>query len=402
MGKKATRKPRAKKEEGVDEVEEEDQPATLAEKLAGSRLEEMGFDLEELSIDEAKKIEELEKTTDDATAQDMALKAVLNEKQWVRYERDMKQVGKLNEEKQLDKGEALQNTVAEWVNRECLKDQEQRALVVRKAADYVKMLKEVRVQKKLQAKLRRVKTRAVETALPAEQYKEWKMLANAHQMAEGTPDEAMLAGRRADRFLNEHLGEMITGVILQGVRQARLADLKGKMKLETEKELQLIRLQLALAAVTDQDAKLFMDVASQFGQDKPIFIQAEKDLFANISNENRQAMTTELQQQADNYSKAANINLAQALVPQVAGEVAAAVYSDEEWAAARGHEKGIEAAATEAGKASAEGAYTAFKAGLSKGTKAAIKEKSKQRFLEIAEATGCKIKFDDDEGAAGQ
>ena len=139
MGKKQrTRSKKAEKQEAAEEVDDDDVPATLAEKLAGSRLEEMGFDLEDLSPEEAAKIEELEKATDDATAQDMALKDLLNPKQWERYERDMKEVGRLNEAQRLEEGEALQKKVAEWVNRDCLKTPESRDLVVRKAGEYVK------------------------------------------------------------------------------------------------------------------------------------------------------------------------------------------------------------------------------------------------------------------------
>ena len=200
--------------------------------------------------------------------------------------------------------------------------------------------------------------------------------------------EAKKLGRQADKYLREHAGEMVTGVILTGVRQARLADLKEKQAQQVERELELVRLQLLLAAVTDQEAKRFMEIAQQFDASTPIFQRAEKELYDCVSNEARQEMAEELLRQKENHVKAQNINLAQALVPLVEGEVAYEVYEDAEWDAAREREKAIEAAGTEAEKASAVAAYDNFKKGLSQSTKAKIKEASKIRFLEIADATG--------------
>jgi len=322
--KKQARKPRARlpKEDGsvaeeVDENEEEVE-ATADEIEAGARLEAMGFDTEDgLSEEQLAKIQDMEKLTDSDTAQDMALKDCLNTNQWLRYEKEKKEIARLGEAKELAKVTKAEAALVEYVNKECLVSAEEQAKVAKKASEYMKKLTEVRVQKKLQAKLRRVKATAVEMLLPEEKFLEWRAKANEHQKV-GNAEAALTLGRAADRFLWAELGEMATSAVLKKVRMARMEDLQEKMSASVEKEVELVKLQQALNGSTEEDAAKFINVAKSFDATTPAFKKATEELFAALTSEARNTVSVEVEKVTVDHQKAieySNLTLTPIRIP---------------------------------------------------------------------------------------
>lgn len=72
------------------------------------------------------------------------------------------------------------------------------------------------------------------------------------------------------------------------------------------------------------------------------------------------------------------------------------VYTDDEWMEQWKLDKAIAAATTEEQKKVANVALDSFKQGLSPETKEIAKNRSRERFTEIAGATGCQVRFDEE------
>jgi len=143
--------------------EEKKEPATAAEDI----------DYDNLTPEQQKQVAELEKIQDMAMAQDAALKLACSEAEWARYQSEKKNLEALQKAGDSAKTQELQGQLSQWLSGEVLADTAKHESVAQKIQEFFAKYQQVRIQHKLNAKLRKKKTAEVKAALSEEAFETW-------------------------------------------------------------------------------------------------------------------------------------------------------------------------------------------------------------------------------------